>query len=228
MSTEVSTTIPTLDYLAWVARQIRLDGRYVAQQERDGTPTWLGAIREYDEWGHLNLITHGPTQGDFFKAQDCLNHFRAQNTDDALSDYLQDLIELMKSDLILRNELALAASALLVYERAEARRERAEAERALRQTSRPVGEPGEVITAEVFVEQVRALGEGHAAGLVHALRDRHGNRYAWFTNARTLHPGWWYRLTGEIKRHELFHGEHSTVLKWARVVAVVEEGSQPQ
>lgn len=105
-----------------------------------------------------------------------------------------------------RRELALAASALLVHERAQ------------RPESGPLGAPGERVEVEqALLERVRPGPETRfGPSFAHRFRDQAGCRLVWFAVGRQLVPGERYRLRATVKRHDSYRGEAVTVLTRCR------------
>lgn len=224
MSTTTDTEkgyVPTLDYLAWVARQVRIDGSFMVGKETpEGgpAPTWQRAIVEMDTY----LTTrHGPKGDDTAEARATLDYFRAMQPDEQLSDYLIDLIVLLRDPEVRRDRLALAASGLLVYQRQQAARERQDAARRMRQQSRHVGRVGDTIGATVTVEQYAHRGHQH----IYTLRGDNGNAYTLFWDEPIFNLGWVYAITAKVTRHDTYRGEARTVIGYPHGYRVIEEGS---
>jgi hypothetical protein len=208
--------ILTPDYLAYVVRQVRLDGEYRPK-------TWLSAVQEYEAAWHTS-----PSEEDTDTAYEIIAYFQEQTPDDALTPHLADLISLMRRPEVRRDELALAASAVFVYQRAREREARAQQEKARRGTSRHVGARGdEIEIPHAYVLAHRDRPSAHT-GRVHIydLQDATGNAYTWFAPRRELEPGWTYDLTASVKRHEEYREIKKTIVGNVRVARVVEEGSK--
>lgn len=213
-------TIATVDYLAWVACQIRLDGGYHPD-------IWKGAIEARDRFNR-DPVGDSRTALDIEHAYAILIYFRGQSADEALTPHLADLITCLNKEKIRRDELALAASGALVYQRAEERKMRGELDAKRRETSRHVGARGQEISILAgYITSHRARPSPHT-GLVHIydIQDAAGNAYTWFANRRDLEPGWMYDLLAVVKRHEEYRGIQKTIVGNVRIARVVAEGSK--
>lgn len=216
-ATEI-TYVPTLDYLAWVVRQARIDGALVTgKYEARDRQTWHRALWEMDR-----ILTIGPAEIDRKEAAAMLAYFRAQSPEEQQSDYLLDLVVLLADDEIRRDRLALAASGLVVYRRAMEARERAEQEKRQRQASRHFGEVGRDYTV------IATVAERHdRAGrlTIYRLVSDEGHVLTYFGTPNLLHSGWVYSLAVRVGRHDEYKGELRTKLRHCRIDRVIEEGS---
>lgn len=216
-ATEI-TYVPTLDYLAWVVRQARIDGALVTgKYEARDRQTWHRALWEMDR-----ILTIGPAEIDRTEAAAMLAYFRAQSPEEQQSDYLLDLVVLLADDEIRRDRLALAASGLVVYRRAMEARERAEQEKRQRQASRHFGEVGRDYTV------IATVAERHdRAGrlTIYRLVSDEGHVLTYFGTPNLLHSGWVYSLAVRVGRHDEYKGELRTKLRHCRIDRVIAEGS---
>lgn len=216
-ATEI-TYVPTLDYLAWVVRQARIDGALVTgKYEARDRQTWHRALWEMDR-----ILTIGPAEIDRKEAAAMLAYFRAQSPEEQQSDYLLDLVVLLADDEIRRDRLALAASGLVVYRRAMEARERAEQEKRQRQASRHFGEVGRDYTV------IATVAERHdRAGrlTIYRLVSDEGHVLTYFGTPNLLHSGWVYSLAVRVGRHDEYKGELRTKLRHCRIDRVIAEGS---
>lgn len=216
-ATEI-TYVPTLDYLAWVVRQARIDGALVTgKYEARDRQTWHRALWEMDR-----ILTIGPAETDRTEAAAMLAYFRAQSPEEQQSDYLLDLVVLLADDTIRRDRLALAASGLVVYRRAMEARDRREQEKRQRQTSRHFGEVGRDYTV------IATVAERHdRAGrlTIYRLVSDEGHVLTYFGTPNLLHSGWVYSLAVRVGRHDEYKGELRTKLRHCRIDRVIAEGS---
>ena len=216
-ATEI-TYVPTLDYLAWVVRQARIDGALVTgKYEARDRQTWHRALWEMDR-----ILTIGPAEIDRKEAAAMLAYFRAQSPEEQQSDYLLDLVVLLADDEIRRDRLALAASGLVVYRRAMEARERAEQAKKQRQASRHFGEVGRDYTV------IATVAERHdRAGrlTIYRLVSDEGHVLTYFGTPNLLHSGWVYSLAVRVGRHDEYKGELRTKLRHCRIDRVIAEGS---
>lgn len=216
-ATEI-TYVPTLDYLAWVVRQARIDGALVTgKYEARDRQTWHRALWEMDR-----ILTIGPAEIDRKEAAAMLAYFRAQSPEEQQSDYLLDLVVLLADDTIRRDRLALAASGLVVYRRAMEARDRREQEKRQRQTSRHFGEVGRDYTV------IATVAERHdRAGrlTIYRLVSDEGHVLTYFGTPNLLHSGWVYSLAVRVGRHDEYKGELRTKLRHCRIDRVIAEGS---
>lgn len=216
-ATEI-TYVPTLDYLAWVVRQARIDGALVTgKYEARDRQTWHRALWEMDR-----ILTIGPAEIDRTEAAAMLAYFRAQSPEEQQSDYLLDLVVLLADDEIRRDRLALAASGLVVYRRAMEARERAEQEKRQRQASRHFGEVGRDYTV------IATVAERHdRAGrlTIYRLVSDEGHVLTYFGTPNLLHSGWVYSLAVRVGRHDEYKGGLRTKLRHCRIDRVIAEGS---
>lgn len=216
-ATEI-TYVPTLDYLAWVVRQARIDGALVTgKYEARDRQTWHRALWEMDR-----ILTIGPAEIDRKEAAAMLAYFRAQSPEEQQSDYLLDLVVLLADDEIRRDRLALAASGLVVYRRAMEARDRREQEKRQRQASRHFGEVGRDYTV------IATVAERHdRAGrlTIYRLVSDEGHVLTYFGTPNLLHSGWVYSLAVRVGRHDEYKGELRTKLRHCRIDRVIAEGS---
>lgn len=216
-ATEI-TYVPTLDYLAWVVRQARIDGALVTgKYEARDRQTWHRALWEMDR-----ILTIGPAEIDRTEAAAMLAYFRAQSPEEQQSDYLLDLVVLLADDEIRRDRLALAASGLVVYRRAMEARDRREQEKKQRQASRHFGEVGRDYTV------IATVAERHdRAGrlTIYRLVSDEGHVLTYFGTPNLLHSGWVYSLAVRVGRHDEYKGELRTKLRHCRIDRVIAEGS---
>ena len=217
-ATEI-TYVPTLDYLAWVVRQARIDGALVTgKYEARDRQTWHRALWEMDR-----ILTIGPAEIDRKEAAAMLAYFRAQSPEEQQSDYLLDLVVLLADDEIRRDRLALAASGLVVYRRAMEARDRREQEKKQLQESTHLGTIGQwvepIVTVAARWDRVGRMSQ-------YRLVTQYGHILTYFGPPDLMNAGWIYRVSGKIKRHEEYKGEKRTVIigNW-NDVTVIEEGS---
>jgi len=209
--------VPAQDYLAYVTRQIRLDAGHTPQ-------TWKDAIAAYD-----HAHNHPPpTLADRDEARRILTYIRGQSPDDALTPHLADLVTCLNREHIRRDELALAASAALVYTRAQEREARAREESKRRQTSRHVGARGQEISiTRAYILAHRDRPSPHTGRVhIYEIQDGQGNAYTYFASRPELEPGWTYDLLADVKRHEIYREIQKTIVGNVRIGRVVEEGSK--
>lgn len=218
MTATETAYVPTLDYLAWVVRQARIDGALVTgKYEARDRQTWHRALWEMDR-----ILTIGPAETDRTEAAAMLAYFRAQSPEEQQSDYLLDLVVLLADDTIRRDRLALAASGLVVYRRAMEARDRREQEKRQRQTSRHFGEVGRDYTV------IATVAERHdRAGrlTIYRLVSDEGHVLTYFGTPNLLHSGWVYSLAVRVGRHDEYKGELRTKLRHCRIDRVIAEGS---
>ena len=216
-ATEI-TYVPTLDYLAWVVRQARIDGALVTgKYEARDRQTWHRALWEMDR-----ILTIGPAEIDRKEAAAMLAYFRAQSPEEQQSDYLLDLVVLLADDEIRRDRLALAASGLVVYRRAMEARDRREQEKRQRQASRHFGEVGRDYTVIAIVAE-RHDRAGRLT--IYRLVSDEGHVLTYFGTPNLLHSGWVYSLAVRVGRHDEYKGELRTKLRHCRIDRVIAEGS---
>ena len=225
-----TTPVPTLDYLAWVARQIRIDGALRAGRN-EPAPTWRRAIEERErlmalgapvEWGNPAV-----TAEDCNQARAVLAYVRAQDVAEIFTDYLRDLCALLAADTIPRDRLALAASAFAVHRAAGERRAREAAEAERRRTSRHVGARGQEIAIPGGHVTSHRQRPSESTGIVHIydIESAEGNAFTWFAPRADLKLGWTYDLAAVVRKHDDYRGIKKTIVGGVRVVRVVEEGS---
>jgi hypothetical protein len=132
------------------------------------------------------------------------------------SNYYRQLMEVLGGGLK-RGELALAASALLAYERQR------------RPESGPLGAPGARVDVEqALLERVRPGPETRfGLSFAHSFRDQQGRRLVWFAVGRQLVPGERYGLRATVKRHGSQRGETVTVHSRCRCGWLARERETP-
>lgn len=221
---DAQSYVPTLDFLAWVVRQARIDGVLVTgKYEARDRQTWHRAILAMDgNWGDSLTMAGPPLPADRTEAAAMLAYFRAQSPEEQQSDYLLDLVVLLADDEIRRDRLALAASGLVVYRRAMEARDRREQEKRQRQASRHFGEVGRDYTV------IATVAERHdRAGrlTIYRLVSDEGHVLTYFGTPNLLHSGWVYSLAVRVGRHDEYKGELRTKLRHCRIDRVIAEGS---
>ena len=228
------------DFLPWVALAIRTQcgGRYIGKQEAERL-SWerynSGQARygEREVWTTMQEVSAlqnawamrksnpgqpavEPTDED--KAQAEAVRAYVLTLDPAQSTYNQNLVALVKSDVLLHNHRGLVASAFSGYLREQRTLAEAKA-RAQRPPSEyvgTIGQTGLVLEAEViFTKQIE--GNYGTSTLISFVTDK-GEVCKWFASgAWDLEKGERITIRGSVKDHQEYRGEKQTVLTRCKI-----------
>lgn len=75
-----------------------------------------------------------------------------------------------------------------------------------------VGTVGERIPLLLKVEKVIPHESNYGISNIHTMRDNNSNVFIWATSARCLSVGSYYKMTGQIKKHQTYHNVKQTWL----------------
>lgn len=203
------------DYMAWVAREIRLHGWTSRGQayESDVTATANLAVQhmtahehEREDWG-----VSDPTDEDYETARKAMEW--AQEIELGRSDYLDNLAAVAQKTSYRWKDVGIAASMITAYERAVERETRGEAQQRVRAASKHVGKVGERMPFSGEVTNCYTYPSAFGDKSIIEITGDDGNIYVWKTTA--LHPDRGDRLEGTIgiKAHETYRGTAQTLIK---------------
>lgn len=234
---------PLDDYLAWVARRVRLDGRYwsKAKAEDENSRRFelaggYGNIRytevrptsqqaDNDEFAaEQNTRTNShrnpedyPTEADLAMVQAVKAW--ALTLDPRRSTYEANLLALFRADALVWGLKGLAASAFAGYAREQAAVERAR-QQATKPASQYLGNAGDKVDLpRVKVVAVREFDGTFGPTWIYRFETPEGNVATWFSsNDCDLEVGQTHRVRGTIKKLEVFNNQHQTVLTRCRIL----------
>jgi hypothetical protein len=153
-----------------------------------------------------------PTETDKEWANKTIQFFRRQEFFG--NDYMDNLRVILKQDIIKKEHVNLAASAVITAQRQLA-------PKAEIKESNFVGEvKGRLKGLELMIEKIIYLGFGSfGPSYLHLMKDDSGNVFSWITgNKIEKAEGETVRLDGSVKEHKLYNGIKQTVLTRAKQV----------
>ena len=205
---------PTVDYLTFVAQEIRLNGwtprsvdPYAATADR-ALDALYAAIRRQK--------VAEPETVDSEVAEAALAWVREQLSEQPrLSDFEHNLIVVLDADYLPQRRVGIAAAAINAY-----RRDR-ERQAEVAEDPGHVGQIKERIEMTVTVVSVRYIDQpqGYGTTSLYKLRDTEGHRLAWFSSRDCLNENGTYRLRGTVKSHETWQDQSETHLTRCKVLA---------
>lgn len=211
--TDDGTRINTQAFIEAAAAAVRAEGwkpSRNAYQEINEDATWRRALQIVND-RELAAVTI-----DDIQLADSIRYrwhptLKATATDEEPNDYLTKLVALLKQDELALPDLALAASAVISYQRAVAREEAAK-------QSRHVGKVGERSDfAYLKLTESRPMGDnGWGYSYLYKFIDAAGNRVTMFTGSTAYEVGHVYTGRATVKAHNQYGGVAETVVTRAK------------
>lgn len=224
----LTMTAAVIEDRGWVPRSVeREQGKRSTLSE-----VWF-QLREAphkDRFRHLRIF---PTEAHKQKALDAIAFARSDQLQPS-SDYEHNLKISTASDAFHHGAAGVVASLLHYVDRAreselvrEQRRLEREQQRIELAESSFVGQEGERVSVRVFVVRRRVLEGQFGTSYMFRMLDGDGNLIVWFASTDAMDEERWYKLTGTVKRHEVYEGIRQTIMTRCRVVLADSPGSSP-
>jgi hypothetical protein len=222
-----STSYNLDEWLAYVARQIRVDGFWTSGKEayQNKTTSTSKATRE-----HLFNLKQGvvatkvadsmPSPEDWDLAKRAITWAREQlplqiASLDKPNEFLSKLAEATMTDTLTEKEFGLTAALITTYTRSEERRIKEEQAEHRRLTQEFYGEKGKRYNLKLTVIDFKEFVGQFGYTTVYTLRDRQDRIFKWFaTGPRKLDKEQTYEVRGTVKSHEVdkFSKDNTTIL----------------
>jgi hypothetical protein len=165
-----------------------------------------------------------PTDEDYAKAQRVFAWVREVLAHkENLNDYEWNLLVAV-NEFVEWRELGIVASAVVAYDKAQARARQVPANGGSPNNGSHFGTVGDRVELTLTVMMVRELAARQyaygdsAVQYLHKFQDEAGHVFTWFTKARQLEEGRAYQVRATIKKHGDFKGAPETVLTRCHVI----------
>jgi len=198
------------DILTVASAIVRIDGGWVSR-DRGGlsgcTVDWITQVMS-DSKTKASLVQ----DGDRVLATIIMDWLNSEDFEVGTDLYRSNLKAMASQGAVKPKAIGLAGSAVATY--AREMKHLNERERASEWASVPIGQPGEKVEREVYVEKKIPMENAFGMSVLHILRDTQTNaKMTWFNSgAGKLYEGQTYNITGRVKAHRQRNGLEETQL----------------